>query len=34
MFTYQHRKEQDELFAILEQVSNIAVASFAANEAK
>jgi ribosomal protein L7/L12 len=34
MFTYQHRKEQDELFAILEQVSNIAVATFAANEVK
>ena len=30
LFTYQHRKEQDELFAILEQVSNIAVATFAA----
>jgi hypothetical protein len=23
LFTYQHRKEQDELFAILEQISNI-----------
>jgi ribosomal protein L7/L12 len=34
MFTYQHRKEQDELFTILEQISNIAVATFAANEAK
>ena len=34
LFTYQHRKEQDELFAILEQVSNIAVATFAANEVK
>ena len=26
LFTYQHRKEQAELFAILEQVSNIAIA--------
>ncbi len=34
LFTYQHRKEQDELFTILEQISNIAVATFAANEAK
>ena len=34
LFTYQHRKEQDELFAILEQVSNIAVATFSANEVK
>lgn len=34
LFTYQHRKEQDELGAILEQISNIAVASFAANEVK
>lgn len=34
MFTYQHRKEQDELFTILEQISNIAVATFAANESE